>query len=901
MRINSVLFPHRVEYKIYETLNKGKPFLSLNPTQKAEILSFLCNELLCNQAITKQVEENIENVATLRRDKWVIDCDLRKYRAIKAKREAQAEREAQEKEEKEAQEAQELERAKENGETEDHDEKGSGDEESAVTRSKAKAKLDNEGDAGLDDDSGDSGAENEETTVAGMLLANEQDEEPGMTNEEVDKKIDRLQRQCTMATNKLNKAVHSLRVTSLGQDRYRRRYWVLPSAGGVFVEGLASAEPEELPNNVMGPDDFAAEEREKQETESKAENDETKDDAKADSAECDSKKAVENGVADEPEAVSDSIKEESKPLQDDKEADEQTEADQSAKTNGKVDNEESEKLDKKTVKDGDEKSPWLSPIVASVLAGSMMFGNQNGKANTNSNASTPSLQNEKSAPAESQKPWFTILPRVPCCETLTDVVKEEEADAAESEKQTEDAKGNEDSARTNGQNFFQTFLYPHVLNTLIGKNGANRDSVDSQANSVDAGGVKSEKVNESNEKANASLSIPNGILAFEDIADICPSLQKKLQQQREQQHAEPKKIPAEFQYGWWRISDPFQLRTLIDQLHERGVRERALQKHLQKYLSYISSKCKCYAAEFDITELDRRISQECPYGAPLDDVEDVYHAAVACKLDVAVLEQIENLEEKIANSSMQVRNWKPKPRVTQDPNVRFAHKLCEDVAHDEASECDDESDPDEASVNDEKDDEPTPPKTRKQAKQAKEAEPPPPPPPRPETVKAERADDGTLNPVIVGRELLLSTEAVIERRYLKPPLGYKSNVIFSSGGDEYAENAADENAPSGLVRWRDAVRECRTGSELALLLHFLESCIAWDKSIMRAVGLRLLHCRVEWINWWFVCLELPVLFQWRERRSAFALRRLRSRISHVLLQAENGDSRRRLVLLRVPE
>ena len=33
---------------------------------------------------------------------------------------------------------------------------------------------------------------------------------------------------------------------SFGQDRYRRRYWVLPHAGGIFVEGLESAEPEEL-------------------------------------------------------------------------------------------------------------------------------------------------------------------------------------------------------------------------------------------------------------------------------------------------------------------------------------------------------------------------------------------------------------------------------------------------------------------------------------------------------------------------------------------------------------------------------------------------------------------------------------------------------------------------------
>ena len=79
---------------------------------------------------------------------------------------------------------------------------------------------------------------------------------------------------------------------------------------------------------------------------------------------------------------------------------------------------------------------------------------------------------------------------------------------------------------------------------------------------------------------------------------------------------------------------------------------------------------------------------------------------------------------------------------------------------------------------------------------------------------------------------------MIERRYLKPPLGFKSNTIVVSSGsvDDLAENAADGNAPSGLLRWRDAVRECPTTSQLALLVNFLESCIAWDKSIMRAVS-----------------------------------------------------------------
>lgn len=41
---------------------------------------------------------------------------------------------------------------------------------------------------------------------------------------------------------KLFDASHSLRSMMFGQDRYRRRYWILPQCGGIFVEGMESGE-----------------------------------------------------------------------------------------------------------------------------------------------------------------------------------------------------------------------------------------------------------------------------------------------------------------------------------------------------------------------------------------------------------------------------------------------------------------------------------------------------------------------------------------------------------------------------------------------------------------------------------------------------------------------------------
>jgi hypothetical protein len=48
---------------------------------------------------------------------------------------------------------------------------------------------------------------------------------------------------------------HKLSATCLGQDRYRRRYWILPRFGGLLVEGLESGEPESCDPTAPETDD----------------------------------------------------------------------------------------------------------------------------------------------------------------------------------------------------------------------------------------------------------------------------------------------------------------------------------------------------------------------------------------------------------------------------------------------------------------------------------------------------------------------------------------------------------------------------------------------------------------------------------------------------------------------
>lgn len=59
-----------------------------------------------------------------------------------------------------------------------------------------------------------------------------------------------------------------------------------------------------------------------------------------------------------------------------------------------------------------------------------------------------------------------------------------------------------------------------------------------------------------------------------------------------------------------------------------------------------------------------------------------------------------------------------------------------------------------------------------------------------------------------------------------------------------------KESPKGLQVWREAVAKSETAAQLAMCTYMLETAVAWDKSIMKAVsvcrlgyGLILLICR----------------------------------------------------------
>lgn len=328
-------------WKLSESL-KDKPFVALNPTVKTQILAHLCNDLLLNKAVLKQIDGSLDSMAQHKREKFLIENRIRKYKHLHTRKvrieqfEKQQllikqQHEAQMKENAERIQAQQsaaeatantnsdapnannnIEMADKadkvdastmlvknvsnltnassldnltEGELNNHKEdsmqssdvvlnnKNGDDSETQLkppTEESKPIKMDvevndtstrnlNNGastpdmssllnkkivsrdadasamDSIIDDDISDLESE-------GTIL--EEDEDNRMTSDEVQKKLDKIFKSSYQNKMLLEQSCNQLRATCFGQDRYWRRYWHLPKTGGIFVEGMESAQNE---------------------------------------------------------------------------------------------------------------------------------------------------------------------------------------------------------------------------------------------------------------------------------------------------------------------------------------------------------------------------------------------------------------------------------------------------------------------------------------------------------------------------------------------------------------------------------------------------------------------------------------------------------------------------------
>ncbi|XP_062043199.1 bromodomain adjacent to zinc finger domain protein 2B isoform X16 [Lepus europaeus] len=781
---------HCGQTELTESL-KTKAFQAHTPAQKASILAFLINELACSKSVVSEIDKNIDYMSNLRRDKWVVEGKLRKLRIIHAKK------------------------------TGKRDTSGGidlGEEQLALGtptpgRKRRRKGGDSDYDDDDDDDSDDQADEDEEDEEdkedkKGKKTDICEDEDEGdqaASVEELEKQIEKLSKQQSQYRRKLFDASHSLRSMMFGQDRYRRRYWILPQCGGIFVEGMESGEGlEEI-----------AKEREKLK--------------KAESVQVKEEMFETSG-----DSLNYSNTDHCEQKEDLKEKDNTNLFLQKPGSFSKL----SKLLE---VAKMPPESEVMTPKPNVSANGCTLSYQSGGKHSTGSSQSTATQSNvEKtdsnnlfntgsSGPGkfysplpndqllktltEKNRQWFSLLPRTPCDDTsLTHA--EVPAASVTPQSQPPSKSPSPAPAPLLGSSSTQNpaGLNPFALPPLQMKSGVSVMGLQfcgwptsvltsnipftSPLPSLGPGLGLSEGNGSSFLTSNAASSKSESpVPQNEKMSSVQPAA---VEVAKPVDFPSPKPIPEEMQFGWWRIIDPEDLKTLLKVLHLRGIREKALQKQIQKHLDYITQAC-IKNKDVAIIELNENEENQ----VTRDIVENWSVEEQAMEMDLSILQQVEDLERRVASASLQVKGWMcPEPASEREDLVYFEHKSFTKLCKEHDGEFTDE-----------------------------------------EESSAHALDRKSDNPLDIAVTRLADLERNIERRYLKSPLSTTIQIKLDNVGTVTVPAPApsisgdgdgiEEDIAPGLRVWRRALSEARSAAQVALCIQQLQKSIAWEKSIMK--------------------------------------------------------------------
>ncbi|KAM5280261.1 bromodomain adjacent to zinc finger domain protein 2B isoform 2-T2 [Ctenodactylus gundi] len=781
---------HCGQTELTESL-KTKAFQAHTPAQKASILAFLINELACSKSVVSEIDKNIDYMSNLRRDKWVVEGKLRKLRIIHAKK------------------------------TGKRDTSGGvdlGEEQHPLgTPTPGRKRRRKGGDSDYDDDDDDDSDdqadeddedEEEKDDKKGKKTDVCEDEDEGdqaASVEELEKQIEKLSKQQSQYRKKLFDASHSLRSMMFGQDRYRRRYWILPQCGGIFVEGMESGEGlEEI-----------GKEREKLK---KAESIPIKEEM------FDTSGDILNCSSTDHQEQKDDLKE---------------------KNNTNLFLQKPGSFSKLSKLLEVAKMPPESDAMTTkpnVSANGCTLSYQNsGKHSLSSIPSTTTQNNvEKtdsnlfntgsSGPGkfysplpndqllktltEKNRQWFSLLPRTPCDDTslihadisTTSVVTPQSQPPSKSPSPAPTPLLGSSSAQN------PIGLNPFALSPLQIKSGMSTMGLQfcgwptsvltsgipftSSLPSLGSGLGRSEGNSNSFLTSNvASNKSESPIPQNEKVSSAQPTA---VEVAKTVDFPSPKPIPEEMQFGWWRIIDPEDLKTLLKVLHLRGIREKALQKQIQKHLDYITQAC-IKNKDVAIIELNENEENQ----VTRDIVENWSVEEQAMEMDLSILQQVEDLERRVASASLQVKGWMcPEPASEREDLVYFEHKSFTKLCKEHDGELTGE-----------------------------------------EENSAQALERKSDNPLDIAVTRLADLERNIERRYLKSPLSTTIQIKLDNVGTVTVPAPApsvsgdgdgiEEDIAPGLRVWRRALSEARSAAQVALCIQQLQKSIAWEKSIMK--------------------------------------------------------------------
>uniref|UniRef100_A0A158P7H3 Bromo domain-containing protein n=1 Tax=Angiostrongylus cantonensis TaxID=6313 RepID=A0A158P7H3_ANGCA len=186
-------------------------FNELAGEEKAAIMAFLCNELLCCPNIVKEIDRNLEEVGRLKGDRWMRDGKARALRVVQRKKQ-KAERGI-------------IQPTDADGQT--HDERPSSRNSEASDGSRPTTPIPTTRDRRL-------------TPGLGQCEILTEEEE-NMTPDQLEVLIDSLNSEAEHLKEKINELSTKVRSFPLGCDRYHRQYWQIPGVPSVLVESVESS------------------------------------------------------------------------------------------------------------------------------------------------------------------------------------------------------------------------------------------------------------------------------------------------------------------------------------------------------------------------------------------------------------------------------------------------------------------------------------------------------------------------------------------------------------------------------------------------------------------------------------------------------------------------------------
>ncbi|XP_048165895.1 bromodomain adjacent to zinc finger domain protein 2B isoform X13 [Corvus hawaiiensis] len=785
---------HCGQTELTESL-KTKAFQAHSPAQKASVLAFLVNELACSKSVVSEIDKNIDYMSNLRRDKWMVEGKLRKLRIIHAKK------------------------------TGKRDAAGSGDggeephslETPAPGRKRRRKGGDSDYDDDDDDDSDDQADEDDEDEEdkddkkgkKAEVCEDEDDGDQTASVEELEKQIEKLTKQQSQYRKKLFEASHCLRSMMFGQDRYRRRYWILPQCGGIFVEGMESGE---------GLEEIAKEKEKLKKEESMHIKEEFETEEKLhclatthyEQKENLKEKDSTNLFLQKPGSFSKL----SKLLEVAKMPPESDTI--SPKPNGSAANGCTLSYPSNSKNSLCSLQPPASQSSIEKSDSNSLFSpNASGTGKFYSSPLIPNDQLLKTL-TEKSRQWFSLLPRVPCDDTSVTHVDTAAGTAPLTPQSHPPSKspspvpspllGSTSAQSPMGLSPFalsplqqmKTGLPIMGLQFCGWPTGVLTSNVPFPSPLPALGSGLG--LSEVNGNSFLASSVPaskseSPALQAEKIASA-PSTAAEVAKPVD--YPNPKPIPEEMQYGWWRITDPEDLKSLLKVLHLRGIREKALQKQIQKHMDYITLAC---IKNKDVAIID--INENEDNQVTRDVVENWSVEEQAMEMDLAILQQVEDLERRVASASLQVKGWLcPEPASERDDLVYREHKSITRLHKKHDGDCAGGGEGNASSL--------------------------------------ERRSD---NPLDIAVTRLADLERNIERRYLKSPLSTTIQIKLDNVGTVTVPapapsisgdgDGAEEDIAPGLRVWRRALSEARSAAQVALCIQQLQKSIAWEKSIMK--------------------------------------------------------------------